>query len=122
MAHQLAPDFQSTCEDNSETWLQQSYSVVKVKIGLLNKITCDTEETSNPREGGELIIRITGLKIGWYTDFQKGAKLTYLEDPNEDRNFTELLPVMSASDCIFMHWIVLPIPELWGSQGMQMLR
>ena len=56
---------------------------------LLEKITCEITDTPDPNEG-ITTSNVTGIKIGWYMD--------YLEDQNEDNNFTRLLPEMSAPD------------------------
>ena len=74
-------------------------SQVKALTVLLENITCEITDIPDPNEG-DTTSKVTGIKIGWYTVFLIGTNVTFLEDQNEDNNFTRLLPVMSASDFV----------------------
>ena len=74
---------------------------LRALAALMDKITCVTTEKTGTGEC-ETTSKVTWIKIGWYLEFLKGTKVTYLEDQNEDKNFTLLLPVMSSSYFVCM--------------------
>ena len=87
-------------------------SQIKALNQLLSKFAVEAQDSPNPQEGGDQVVIITGLKISWYTDFQIGELISFLENHNENREFSDRLSVLSATDYISMLFIVYLMLEV----------
>ena len=81
-----------------------SYSA-RSKIDALNQLMVKfkvlTQDTPPPEQGGDPGVIITGLNITWYSNFQSGGVTSFLQNPNENSEFTNRLAILSATDFVY---------------------
>ena len=68
---------------------------------LLGKFEVVTQYTPPPEQGGDPGVIITGLNITGYNEFQFGEVTSFLQNPNENSEFTKSCAILSATDFVY---------------------